>query len=588
MNYKGRTILTAVVIATGFAGLGVRLAFLHLKPTESTLTRIARGRHLEQETRGPRGQILDRSGNILAVDIAARHLCADPKFILKNGDIQQVCEAMTQVLPMTRSEVWALLDQPNRQYVRIQKYMREKTLEPLKAMNLKGVILEETSMRNYPKGALGAHVIGFSNREGVGGAGAEQKMNSYLQGTSGLRVSQKDAQRHEIYSRRTVDIEPQPGADVYLTIDQQIQHFTEKALDELVDKYHPQGAWALVQNVRTGEILSMASWPTYNPNRYGAAPPEWLRNRTLHYTYEPGSVMKAMIIASALDGGYVTTRDVFNCENGRWIYGGRALNDSHGEGPLSVADILKKSSNIGAAKIALQMGNEKVHQSLKSFGFGSRTGIDLPGEEGGILWNPSKWSKISITRLAMGHEINVTALQMLSALSAIANDGIRMRPYLIDKVVAANGETIFETLPDELGRPIRPETAKTMRRLLARVTQPGGTGTKAALRGYPVAGKTGTAQKVNLVEGGYYARKYVASFAGFLPVENPAISIIVVADDPQGAYYGGTVCAPAFQTIADQTVRYLRISPEGFPVEYISGLETTVPEEETPARTGTQ
>jgi cell division protein FtsI (penicillin-binding protein 3) len=326
----------------------------------------------------------------------------------------------------------------------------------------------------------------------------------------------------------------------------------------------------------------MASWPTYNPNRYGSAPTEWMRNRAVSYGYEPGSVMKAMIIASAIDGGYVTPRDVFDCENGRWMYGGRALHDSHGEGLLSVADILKKSSNIGAAKIALQMGNEKVYQSLKSFGFGARTGIDLPGEEGGILWPVKNWSKISITRLAMGHEINVTALQMLSALSAIANDGVRMRPYLIDRVVDANGETVFQTLPSELGRPIKPETAKVMRRLLARVTQPGGTGTKAAVRGYPVAGKTGTAQKVRPKEegGGYYDRKYLASFAGFLPVENPAISIIVVADDPQGAHYGGTVCGPAFQKIADQAVRYLRISPQGFPTEYVSGLETLTPKEE--------
>jgi len=577
MNYKGRTILASAMIAVVFAGLGVRLAFLHLKPSEGTLSRIERGRHMEEETCGPRGRILDRSGNILAVDIAARHLCVDPKFILENGDIQQVCEAVTKVVPLSRSEVWKLLDQPERQYVRINRYMREKTLEPLMAMKLKGVIFEETSMRNYPKGALGAHVIGFSNREGVGSAGAEQRMNSYLQGTTGLRISQKDGRRHEIYSLRTVDIEPQPGADVYLTIDQQVQHYAEKALDEMVSKYQPKGAWAIVQRVDTGEILAMASWPTFNPNRYNdpRLPAEWLRNRTISYGYEPGSVMKAMIIASAIDGGYVTPRDVFDCENGRWMYGGRALHDSHGQGLLSVADILKMSSNIGAAKIALQMGNEKVYQSLRSFGFGARTGVDLPGEEGGILWPVKNWSKISITRLSMGHEINVTALQMLSALSAIANNGIRMRPYLIQKVVGTDGETIFESLPSELGRPIRSETSKTMRRLLARVTQPGGTGTKAAVRGYSVAGKTGTAQKVRpkAEGGGYYNHKYLASFAGFLPVENPAISIIVVADDPQGVHYGGTVCGPAFQRIADQTVRYLRISPQGFPTEYVSDIE---------------
>jgi cell division protein FtsI (penicillin-binding protein 3) len=573
MNYKGRTILASVWITAVFAGLGVRLAFLHLEPSPETLARIERGRHLKEERLAPRGKILDRTGSILAVDISARHLCADPKFLREHGDITNACNAICSVLSMDPSEVWGMLNQPGRQYVRIKKYMHERMLEPLKEMKLKGVMFEETSMRNYPKGALGAHVIGFSNHEGVGGAGVELGVNSYLQGTTGLRVSQKDGRRREIYSQRTVDIEPQPGKDVYLTIDQQVQHFTEKALDELVEKYRPQGAWAIVQNVRTGEILAMASWPTYNPNRYSSAPEDWMRNRAVRWGYEPGSVMKAMIIASALDDGVVGPRDVFDCENGRWMYGGRALHDSHGEGLLSVADILKKSSNIGAAKIALRMGNNRVYQSLKKFGFGSRTGIDLPGEEAGILWPVDRWSKISITRLAMGHEINVTALQMLSALSAIANDGIQMRPYLIQKIVDADGETVMEAFPTELGRPIRPDTSKTMCRLLARVTQPGGTGTRAALRGYSVAGKTGTAQKVNLDEGGYYPRKYVASFAGFLPVENPAISIIVVADDPQGAYYGGTVCAPAFLSIADQTVRYLRISPQGFPTEYISNLD---------------
>lgn len=574
MNDKGRTILIAIVIFTVFLGLGARLAFLHLRPTESTLTRIEQGRRLEQQTRGPRGRILDREGNILAVDIDAKHVCVDPKFILENGDMQKVADALSSCLSLPRSEVWKLIDQPKRQYVRVQKFMRESAIAPLRALKLKGIIFEDVPIRDYPKGSLGSHVIGFANHEGVGSSGMELRMNSYLQGSSGLRVSQKDGRRHEIYSRRTVDIDPQSGADVYLTLDQQIQHFAEKALDELVTKYKPKGAWALVQNVRTGEILAMASLPTYDPNRFNSAPAEWIRNRVINYTYEPGSTMKACIISSAIDQGIVKAGDVFDCENGRWVYGGRSLHDSHGEGLLTVADILKKSSNIGAAKVALCMGNERVYDSLKEFGFGSQTGVDLPGEDAGILWPVKRWSKISITRIAMGHEILVTSLQMLSALSTIANDGIRMRPQIIQKVVDSNGWPLLEMYPEELGRPIRPATAKQMRRLLARVTQPGGTGTKAALRGYSVAGKTGTAQKVNLERGGYYHNKYIASFGGFLPAENPVISILVVADDPSGAHYGGTVCAPAFREIADQTVRYLRIPPEGFTTEYLTELET--------------
>ncbi len=563
MDDKVRTRIIAVLFIAVFVGLSVRLVLLHMKPSESTLARIADGRHLKVETRGERGRILDRNGNILAVDVSARHVCVDPKLIMNHGDIQEVCDALTTHFSMDRDKVWKLLDQPTRQYVRIKKYMREKDTRELEALGLKGVMFDEVPIRNYPKGVLGAHLIGFANHDGVGSAGIEQEMNSTLQGHAGLRISQKDGRRREIYSLRTVNIEPKSGSDIYLTIDQQVQYFAEKALDELVAKHQPQGAWAIVQHVRTGEILAMASWPTYNLNQFAFAHKEWIRNRAIGYTYEPGSVMKAMVIASALDSGVVSAQDVFDCENGRWYYKGIALNDSHPEGLLSVADILKKSSNIGSAKIALNMGDAKVYQCLKDFGFGTATGLELPVEEGGILAKPKRWSKISSTRLAMGHEINVTSMQVVSAFSAIANGGVRVRPHVVKKIVDGNGKTVRETVVEELGRPIRPETAKQMCRLLARVTQPGGTGTKAALRGYVVAGKTGTAQKANVKGGGYYKKKFIASFAGFLPVENPEISIMVVADDPQNGYYGGSVCGPAFKTIADQTVRYLRISPQG-------------------------
>jgi cell division protein FtsI (penicillin-binding protein 3) len=221
------------------------------------------------------------------------------------------------------------------------------------------------------------------------------------------------------------------------------------------------------------------------------------------------------------------------------------------------------------------MGEQKVYQSLRAFGFSERSGIELPGEDAGIVWRTDRWSKLSITRIAMGHEVLVTSMQMLNAINSIANDGIRMRPTIIRKVVSQSGETLLSSQPEALNRPIRPETAKEMRRLMARVTQPGGTATSAALPGYLVAGKTGTAQKPDLVNGGYARGKYIASFVGFLPVENPAISIIVVADEPQqGGYYGGTVCAPYFREIADQTVRYLRIPPEGFTTEYLTDIET--------------
>jgi cell division protein FtsI (penicillin-binding protein 3) len=348
---------------------------------------------------------------------------------------------------------------------------------------------------------------------------------------------------------------------------------TENAIEKMCRDFHAKAGWAIVQRVRTGELLAMASFPTYDLNRYGKAPAEWRRNRAIAFNYEPGSTMKAGVIAAALDHQIVTETDMVDCENGYWVYGGKALRDSHGEGEISVADVIKFSSNIGTAKIALQMGNQLLYDSLKKFHFGTRLGLGLPGEEAGIFYSPKHWSKISITRIGMGHEIGVTALQVVSMMSAIAFNGVQMKPMLIKRVTAPDGTVLLEYEPEKLGSPIRPATARRMQKLLARVTEKGGTGTKARVEGYSVAGKTGTAQKIKPAAegGGYYAKNFISSFVGFLPVENPEICIIVVADDPgeytesgrKIKYYGGTVCGPTFREIAEFAVRYLRISPEG-------------------------
>jgi len=313
----------------------------------------------------------------------------------------------------------------------------------------------------------------------------------------------------------------------------------------------------------------MASYPTYDPNRYGKAPPEWRRNRAISFNYEPGSTMKAAVIAAALDQGIVKTNDMIDCENGSWVY----ITDTHPEGLIPVEDVIKFSSNIGTAKIAMKMGEERLYNSLKSFHFGERLGVGIPGEEGGIFSSPKHWSKISITSIGMGYEIAVTSLQMISAMNTIACNGVQMKPMIIKRVTAPDGTVLREFKPEELGRPIRRQTSKTMREMLERVTDKDGTGSKAAVEGYRVGGKTGTARKAKpRSEGsGYYSKKYISSFVGFLPVENPEISIIVVADEPgvedesgrKTKYYGGTVCAPAFREIAEVAVRYLRISPDG-------------------------
>ena len=589
VRYKGRLAVLVALVLLIFAGIGTRLAMLHLRPEGWVLEPIVEGRMYETKPMGSRGRIVDRNGEILAMDRAAYHVYVDPKYISQYGDADAVCRYLAAEFHLPESELHEKLADTSRQYVRIKKYVPGHQLKRFERRDygvnyaiphpveggetnifLRGVGLEEAPIRTYPKGPLMAHVVGFANQEGKGSAGVELRMDECLQGLQGLRVSKKDGRRREIYNTRQVDIPPKDGATVYLTLDQQLQYTTEKTIEKMCREFNATAAWAIVQHVRTGEILAMASYPTYDLNRYSTAPPEWMRNNAIGFNYEPGSTMKAAVIASAIDRGVVKEDDLIDCENGYWIYGGKALRDSHGEGVIPVKDVIKFSSNIGTAKIAIMMGEQLLYDTVKAFHFGDRLGVGIPGEEGGIIYSPKNWSKISITRIGMGHEIATTALQIVSMMSAIAYNGVQMQPYLIKKVVAADGTVMEENQPQEIGRPISPSTARRMQKLLGRVTEEGGTGTKAQVEGYTVGGKTGTAQKINPA-GGYFQKNFTSSFVGFLPVDNPQIAIIVVADDPgtytedgrKIGYYGGTVCAPAFREIAEFAVRYLRIAPEG-------------------------
>ena len=583
---KVRIMVLIGTILCVFIWVGSRLVQLHLHPEKWIIQPLLEGRMLTWEPMGNRGRIMDRNGEILAMDLPAYHVCADPSYISKHGDIHLVTRYLSQEFGLSKREVYQDLSQTNRQYVRIKKYVPNYRLERFHRRSfgldytpkngttniyLRGLMLEEAPIRNYPKGALMAHVVGFSNREGVGGAGIEQKMDEFLRGKKGRRVSRKDGRRREIYHTRSVDIEPQAGNNVILTLDQRLQDFVERAIEKMREEFHATASWAIVQNVRTGEILAMASSPTYDLNRYGAAPPEWRRNRPISITYEPGSTMKAGVIAAAMDLGIVSEDTLIDCENGYWVYGGKALRDSHAMGKIPVSDVIKHSSNIGTAKIALKMGEARLYQTLKNFSFGRRFGIELPGEEAGIFHSPRNWSKISITRIGMGHEIGVTALQVLSMMSAIAYNGVQMKPQIIKKIVKPNKQLVMEFPPEVVGKPLRPAAAQRMRKLLVHVTDDDGTAPLARVKGYTVAGKTGTAQKVRPREegGGYYKKRFISSFVGFLPAENPQIAIIVVADDPgiykngrKTKYFGGTVCAPTFSEIAQFAVRYLRIPPD--------------------------
>ncbi len=558
-GYTWRMLLVVTGLMAAWAALGFRLALLHLGPNDGLRARIEQIRTVEKDILVGRGRILDCHGNILALDLAVKNVVADPKTILENGHLKFVGAHLSRLLQLDPAMVLARLDRPRRRFEYIKKLVPEDTAEQVHRLRLTGVFFEDASARHYPKGPMACHAIGFSNLEGIGSAGAEQRMDTYLKGRPGLRITEQDGRRAEVYNRRSLEIAPQEGADVYLTIDENVQYIVEKALDAAMEEHQAKGAWAIVERVKTGEILALASRPAYDPNSYRSAAEANLLNRAIGYVYEPGSTYKVCLISAALNEGTVKPSDVFDCENGHWLFHGRFLGDFHPYGRLSVADILKKSSNIGAAKVALTLGDRRVHQYMRAYGFGQPTGIELPGEEAGIVHDPSKWTVLSISRIPMGHEVGVTSLQMLNMLCAIGNNGFLMKPSIIRQIVDAKGRTIMRFEPEVLARPIREDTAKLMQKLLSRVTEEGGTGTRACVDGYTVAGKTGTAQKA--IPGGYSDSANVASFMGFLPAENPEVAIIVVIDEPQPLHTGGVVAAPVFQEIAAQAVRYLDIPP---------------------------
>ena len=337
----------------------------------------------------------------------------------------------------------------------------------------------------------------------------------------------------------------QEGADIELTLDNDIQQYVVQALDEAMTNFRPQSAWAIVEEVRTGAILAMASLPKSNPSPAAGT------------VFEPGSIFKVGVVAAALNEGLISTNDQFDCENGVWSYEGKPLRDFHPYGVLDVTGILRKSSNIGAAKIALKLGEESLHRYLAAFGFGRPTGIELPGEESGVLRLLSEWGKADITRVAMGHTVSVTALQMLNMLCCIGNDGVLLKPHLVRRVVGKDGVVLLDNKPEVVAQAISAATAKLVRNMLVAVTREGGTGTRAAVKGFNVAGKTGTAEKMK--DGRYAANQNIVSFMGVLPAERPEIGIIVVLDNPHPMYTGSMSAAPIFARIAEAAVRHLGI-----------------------------
>lgn len=546
-------------LSLAIVGLGVRLAFLHLGSHEETRARFDRSRSYERKLLAGRGTIFDCNGdaNVLAMNLGVKNVCVDPFITSRDPSVVTNACRLAELLDVPADRLAVRMKQENRRFAYIKRFVPNHLAEDVAAMNIKGVFLRDATIRHYPQKSFLCHVLGFVNHMGTGSAGVEQQLDRYLKGSPGIMEGRMNALRQELYIRRGRYVPPIEGANVTLTIDQNIQYMVEKALDNVMAEHHAEGAWAVVQRVSTGEILALASRPGFDLNAFNHAPRLARLNRAIGYVYEPGSTLKPVVIAAALQEDTVTPETMFDCENGAWLYKRRILHDYHAYMRLSVADGLKKSSNILTAKVALTLGDERLYEYLRGFGFGHKLGVDLPGEENGILHPVKSWSGISATRIAVGQGIAVTALQLLGAMCTIANDGFMMKPYIVRDVHSGRGELMQHNEPEVMSRPISIATAQTVRRLMGRVTEDGGTGRRARVPGYTVAGKTGTAQKP--VPGGYSSTEHMASFVGFLPVEQPEIGVIVVVDNPQPLHTGGRVAAPAFSQIAGAAVRYLNV-----------------------------
>jgi cell division protein FtsI (penicillin-binding protein 3) len=499
-----------------------------------------------------RGRILDRGGKELALSLPVPSVYADPRMVSLSDDEKK---GLSALLDMDAKELSGKLKSP-RKFVWLKRMVDRSKAEELK--NYQGIFTIEESKRFYPNGELASQVLGAVGMESDALAGIEMASNKFLSSKKQDAVYRRDA-RGKFYLSPVAYQEQDDVADVYLTIDKQIQFAADNALKKAVTTANAKGGTAIVMEVATGAILAMSNMPTFDPNNYSKFSQDSWRNRAITDTIEPGSTFKVLIASAGLDSGVVTPDSKFDCENGAITVGKAVLHDHNPYGVLSVRDIIKVSSNIGALKIAREIGKNRLYDYLKNFGIGQRTGIDYPGEVGGIVRSPDTWQPVELGTIAFGQGISVTPIQMTAAFAAIANDGKRMRPYVISQIVNNQGIPIVRSIPTPVGTPINKEVADAVVGMLEGVVGEGGTGTKAASKEYQVAGKTGTAQKVTEGSGRYAAGKYYASFIGIAPSNAPKVVIFVGLDEPRGAYYGGAVSAPVFKEIAEATLKFMEV-----------------------------
>ncbi len=552
-NYSRRTKAVFLLSFIFFAFAIARLFYTQFFRA-SYLEEIASKQHnyfMELEPR--RGTIYDRNLKPQAVNLACDSVFASPVEI-KDKDRENVIRQLSSVLRLDPSFVRNRLAK-RKSFVWISRKVEQSQAEELRKLGLKGIGFVKESKRCYPNSYLASQTIGFAGLDNVGLEGLELYYDGYLKGTPGQAVVLRDARstKLDIYGKME---QPVDGDDVVLTIDEMIQYIAERELDKVFRESRALGATVVVMDPKTGQILAMASRPTYDSNEYKGVNKEKVRNRAVTDMFEPGSVFKIVTCSGVLEEGVLSEQDRIFCENGAYHFGTHTLHDHSAHGWLTFQEVIENSSNIGTSKAAQKLGAPKLYKYVKAFGFGQKTGIEFPGEVTGMVKDLKRWSGLSITAVPMGQEVGVTALQLACAMSAIANGGRLMKPYVTLEIRDPSGNAVKKFEPQVVREVLSPETAARVRKILVGVVE-NGTGKLAKSKEFTSGGKTGTAQKIE-PNGTYSHSKFNASFVGFAPAEDPQLVIAVIIDEPRGYYYGGVISAPVFKAIAADSLKYLK------------------------------
>lgn len=541
-----------------YALLGVRLLERQLLQ-HGKFQKLAASQHFPTLTlEAQRGEMVDRKGKPLALAYFA-----DSLFVASREIPRQNKSVVSYLLAHTLNvSPTFLLERVKRDksFVWVKRKLPPELSDQIRKMKLKGVDFRKEAKRVYPGGSLASHLLGFVDIDNKGLEGLERYYQRLLKGENGFRQVLRDAKRRALPSTELKYRKPIDGLALVLTIDEVIQHIAERELEKAYRKWNAKGAAVIVMDPWTGEILALANRPTFDPNLPSRSTPASRRNRAITDLFEPGSVFKMITAASALQEGSVKENDKIFCENGSYRISKHVLHDVHPYGTLTFREVITKSSNIGTVKIAQKLGGERLHQYIVAFGFGRKTGIDLPGEISGIVVPPKRWSGTSIANIPIGQGVGVTAIQLACAMGVVANGGNWVKPHLLKEVLNSDGDVIKSYTPEEPRPVLQEEISERLQKILVDVVEEG-TGKYAKLKGYRAGGKTGTSQKLD-PNGHYSKSEHIGSFVGFAPSPNPRIVIVVMVDDPHPAYYGGVVAAPVFKEVAERVLRYLEV-PSG-------------------------